>query len=173
MDAIVFSQDELINAISDSAADIYICDNSFSLPSTPFVTYTSIGKVSAKIDLDPDECKKNGIYFFNFTPKYAKGKILAPVIKNNTHHSFKSSFASNCNVSSAYRFSTSYRFVTSYNFTTSYRLASSYSYATIFKASFASSFKPKPHRNISYDIKNIQSYESDCIFVNGYGINLI
>lgn len=148
-DSIVFTQDELNNAINAGCTAIALCDGSFDLPSAGGVTYTAIGTVEASADASEEEFAELGIKCAGFEVKYtgARGTVvIAP-----------------CSMSSY--FMTSYRyayellgsFVTSY--TTSYNTSYTASYTTSYQGSFAMS---------------IAEMSGECvIMVNGYGINLI
>lgn len=150
-DIIVFSQQELDNALESGCTNIALCDNSFVLPKVGNVCYTSLGEVTAKADGTRKDFEEHGVKFDGFMPKFANDipVIITPVPTSAS--SFASSYMLSSYHITSYRYQ--YEFETG-SFSTSYTTSWNTSYS-----SFTTSF-------------HTQHGES-CIMVNGYGINLI
>lgn len=153
-DSIVFTQDELNNAINAGCTAIALCDGSFDLPSAGGVTYTAIGAVEASANASEEEFAELGIKCVGFEVRYTGARGTAVIAPCSMSSYTMSSY-----------FMTSYRyayellgsFATSY--TTSYNTSYTASYTTSYKGSFSMS---------------IAEAAGECvIMVNGYGINLI
>lgn len=157
-DSIVFTQDELNNAINAGCTAIALCDGSFDLPSAGGVTYTAIGAVEASADASEEEFAELGIKCVGFEVRYTGARGTA-VIAPCSMSSYSTSYTMSSYFMTSYRYAYELlgSFVTSY--TTSYNTSYTASYTTSYQGSFAMS---------------IAEAAGECvIMVNGYGINLI
>ncbi len=155
-DIIVFSQQELDNALESGIAAIALCDNSFVIPPVGDVCYTAIGHVTALADGKAKDFKRHGVVFNGFTPKF-KADIV-PVAANVVTA-----------VPSVSSYTSSYM-LSSY-FMTSYQYEYEYEYE---KGSFSSSYHTSWQTSYSSFVSSFHTrYAEGCIMVNGYGINLI
>lgn len=156
-ETIVFSQQELDNALESGHINIGLCDNHFVLPKIGNVRYTAIGDVTARADGTSEEFIEHNVIFDGFFPEFTVPKKLPFVaVKIPTS---SSSFATSYMLSSYFMTSYKYQYEYEYeyqkgSFTTSYTTSWSTSYS-----SFASSLQTP--------------YAEGCVMVNGYGINLI
>lgn len=150
-DIIVFSQEELDNAVENGFKEIGLCDNTFTLPLSGNITYTAIGSVTAKIALTEHEISLKNIRCEGFLPERIPEYAACEIPAADTEITSVSSYISSYMMSS---YVTSYVYEYETSWSTSYLSSMS-----SFLSSFVTSFRTE--------------YGSECIFVNGYGINLI
>lgn len=154
-DIIVFTQDELDNAINSGIRSIGLCDNSFALPPAANMSYTALGKTDITINLTAAEFNSMNIVCTGFTPVFT---ITAPPIQIMPLN--PSSAASMSSYQSSY--------LTSYSLS-SYRYISSFGYISSGSFSSYSSYQSSFCQRTSFAVGSEYEY----IWVNGYGINLI
>lgn len=146
IDAIVFTQSGLNDALDKGVNRILLCGGNFELPDNIDITYTPVGKNTAILEV-----------------KSEKKIIAATTSFASSYRSFAGSYRTSYTTS----FLTSYRHKTSFSgsYRTSYRLSASFasSFSTSFKlTSFIGSFRRRVYDRILKEIS-----------VNGYGIHLI
>lgn len=146
-DIIVFTQDELNDAINNGIKSIGLCDNKFVLPILGGMNYTAIGTMTACIDVSLSEFNRLDIACCGFVPSFTSKKL--PLMIPTSHTSFTSSY------------------ITSY--ITSYSMYYEYEYETSFFGSYTTSFRT----SMSSFVTSFRQNAGECIMVNGYGINLI
>ena len=73
-DVVVFTQEELNNALKSHTKSICLCDGSFVLPYLQNTTICAIGDVCAKISMTKREAYENNVCFHNLKPTFAKHK---------------------------------------------------------------------------------------------------
>ncbi len=93
-DVVVFSQEELNNALKSHTKSICLCDGSFVLPYLQNTTICAIGDVCVKISMTKSEAQENNVCFHNLKPVFAKH----PKKKANITSTSLSCFACKYNV---------------------------------------------------------------------------
>ncbi len=154
-DAIVFTQEELENALYAGYTSVGLCDNTFNLPIHGGISYTAIGNVTASINLPKKDFARLDIKCDGFIPKFIHGGETAiPASPLASHTTSSSSYVSSYMLSS---------YITSYIYEYQYEYGS-------FSSSYTSSYSS----GMSSFVTSFRlEYGNTCILVNGYGINLI
>ena len=169
-DVIVFSQNELDNALENGIKNVCICDGSFIIPLAGGVTYTAIGGADAVIYTDKRGADELGIVFDGFAPVFKPSNANISVLAHS-YGTSASSFASSYFMSS---FMTSYIYGYSYNaLRVSYTSSYSTSYVTSYMTSYVSSYAASRACEAAVNNGNDNAQNGEVIMVNGYGINLI
>ena len=194
-DVIVFSQQELDEAVKCGITRIALCDNRFKLPDISGIEYTLIG--NAEID---------GSFPADKPPVYANVERKTLSLTSSFGGSFGGSFASSYggsysfgsytsgsggSYSYGYKYEYGGSYASSYNssyamlYSSSYMSSYSYSFASSYASSYQTSYASSFMGGMSYawqtsygtsapSLPDIIEYGgSGIIFVNGYGINLI
>lgn len=84
LDAIVFSQKELDEAIKNGAKNICLCDGVFSLPFLGDKIYYALGDVKAKTIMTFFDAIQNRVVFDGFVPEFSLREFDG-CITNSTH----------------------------------------------------------------------------------------
>lgn len=179
-DIIVYGQDELENALETGYTSVALCDNSFILPLKGGMCYMAIGNITAEINIDEESFNELGICCVGFIPVFIGGntsqmqEVIQPELCNSSFSSYISSYI----MSSYSGFVTSYLYKHTGSFITSYVYEYEYEYAGSFTSSYTTSFISS--YSASFSLNMLLSEEiwgtkqsEECIWVNGYGINLI
>ncbi|MCD8180162.1 MAG: hypothetical protein LUF26_01595 [Firmicutes bacterium] len=179
-DIIVFSQQELLQALKAGVTSIGLCDNTFVLPLTENISYTAIGEVYAFADATEEEFAKKGIVCGGFSPRFKDAGISADASALPAASSYAasaSSFISSYFMSSYFMTSYITSYVTSYMYRYEYEYETGASFASSYASSYVSSYSASFSASMSsFLMKFGTSVGSDgemCVMVNGYGVNLI
>lgn len=165
-DIIVFTQDELENALNTGNISIGLCDNIFALPLIGGICYTAIGNVSAAINTTQSEFDNLNITCCGFSPEFSQKAPVNPIPPVR-----QSSAASASSYITSY-FLSSY-FMTSYRYIYEYEYETGGSFAASYTTSYAASFRTSLSSSLSSFVTTFRQEEEKCVLVNGYGINLI
>lgn len=158
IDAIVFTQSGLKEAIGKGVTRILLCGGNFDLPDNLDFTYTPVGKDTAFLELKGSKKLSISTGGSSFASSYRYGSFAGSYI---TSYRLTTSFLT------SYRYMYRYMYKTSFSgpYRTSYRLSASFasSFNASFKlTSFIGSFRRRVYDRILKEIS-----------VNGYGIHLI